>query len=344
MKMRYFITPVFLLVIAACNGRRKNRVVFHFNGAFNRQFVIERTGFNGQASVTLDSGVAKSNKDSFIYYLPPAEATLYTIRIQYKSYKLPFIYDSTGMSIFYNYTTDKYHYQNSPASDEWKSFQDSQQVIGNALTAYQRNLQFADTVSNPVLFLLAYNLVDFGADYKGLQHFIERAGRRFPTHTGVQSLVHNTMDFIRIFSNPLKPGDTLVSFELPDTSGARSRVGPLADKYLFIDCWSTWCERCRLSSAVKKRAFQLADTQRLEIVGVAVDAEKEAWKQVIAYEHYPWRQVIDQEMWTGPAARALRFDSIPINFLVAPGGRVMAKGIPPDSLLTVLATYKLLQK
>jgi hypothetical protein len=54
--------------------------------------------------------------------------------------------------------------------------------------------------------------------------------------------------------------------------------------------------------------------------------------------------VIDQEMWAGPAARALRFDSIPINFLVAPGGRVVAKAIPPDSLLTVLATYKLLHK
>jgi peroxiredoxin len=340
--MRSAAILALLLVMAACTHRRENPVVFHLNGAFNRQFAIERTGFNGQPSVTLDSGIGKSNKDSFVYYLPSSQASVYSIRIQNKVYLIPFIYDSTGMSIIYNYTTDKYHYQNSPASSEWKAFQDSQAVIGNAATAYERNLQFADTVTNPALFLLAYNLVDFGTDYKALQQFIERAGRRFPTHTGVQTLVRKTLDFIRIFSNPLKIGDTLASFELPDTSGKTSRIGPLRNKYVFIDCWSTWCESCRLHSPVKKRVYHQIDTSRLEMIGIAVDGEKDAWKKVIAYEKYPWRQLIDQEMWTGPAARALRFDSIPLNFLVAPGGRIVAKGIPPDSLPKLLASYKLL--
>jgi hypothetical protein len=49
--------------------------------------------------------------------------------------------------------------------------------------------------------------------------------------------------------------------------------------------------------------------------------------------------LIDEQMWAGPVARTLRFDSIPFNFLLGKDGRILAKGISPDSLLQTLKKF-----
>lgn len=361
---RWMIGMAFLSMMAACNGRRTNRVVFHLNGAFHRHFVIERVGLNDERPTMLDSGIGRSNRDSFVYRLPPSEATIYRIRLQGRSLVLPFIYDSSDMAIFYNYTTGQYHFTGSPASTEWQRFEEGQMAIAREERrwrgrpddppmagldsllheSYIRNYDFSDTVSNPALFLLAYNLVDYGRDYTGLEQFIQRAGRRFPRHTGVQDLVRNTLDFVRTFRSPLKIGDTLPHLWLPDSNGRAVDIGPVPGKYLLVDYWSTWCDQCRIFSDAKKKAWSRADTGRLAMVSIAVDARKDAWKKVIAYERYPWVQVIDEKMWSGPAARTFRFDSLPFNYLVGPDGRIVAKAISADSLAPVLSSLSIIPK
>ncbi|HWB91202.1 MAG TPA: thioredoxin-like domain-containing protein, partial [Puia sp.] len=265
----------------------------------------------------------------------------------------------------YNYNRDDYRFENSPVSEEWRRFQQEQQTIAREMdrlgdqrgsaavrstvdslrkAGVNRNFHFADTTTNPALFLLAYNQVDFDKDYNRLKQFIQRAGRRFPLNTAVQTLVRNTLDYVSTFSSPLQIGDMLPSLQLFDSSGRRRIVGPVKDKYLLVDCWSSWCETCRIFSAAKKTAWQHADTSRFAIVSIAVDAERQAWINILRFEHYPWEQVIDEKMWMGPAARAFHFDSLPYNFFVAPGGRILSKSIPGDSLIPVLAAHGLLRK
>lgn len=335
--MKLPIITTLLLLLIACRNRRENKIVFHLNGAFNRHFLIQRVAFNEEPTTTLDSGIASSNKDSFVYHLPSSEASVYLIRFQGRSLQLPFIYDSSGLAIFYNYTTGQYHFEHSPASEEWQHFQQGQASLG-LREKYTRNFNFADTVSNPALFLLAYGLIDYGRDYNGLQQFIQRAGARFPTHHGVQTLVKNTIDFISAFRTPLKLGDTLPSLTLPDSSGQDTRIGPIANKYVLVDFWSTWCDQCRLFSDAKKKAWQMADTSRFAMISIAVDAEKDAWHNVLRFEKYPWPQLIDEKMWGGPAARTFKFDSLPYNFLVDPHGIIVARSISADSLLRVVQT------
>jgi thiol-disulfide isomerase/thioredoxin len=327
------------LIVAAFTGcghggrhEPLNKVVFHLNGAFNRHFLIERTGLNDEDPSPIDSGIGASNRDTFVYDLPPSEARVYMIRFQGKSFQLPFIDDSTGLDIFYNYTTGQYHFEHSPASEEWQRFRQGQEGL-DMRTAYTRNFNFADTVTNPALFLMAYNMVEYGNDYDGLQHFMQRAAQRFPTHQGVQTLVRNTLDYISIFRSPLHVGDSLPALSLPDPSGQAIAIRPIPGKYLLIDFWSTWCDDCRLFSDAKKESWKKMDTSRFSIISVAIDAEKATWQKVIAGEQYPWQQLIDEKMWTGPTARAYKFDSLPYNFLVDPHGIIVAKAIPADSLL-----------
>jgi hypothetical protein len=60
------------------------------------------------------------------------------------------------------------------------------------------------------------------------------------------------------------------------------------------------------------------------------------WTDLITKANYSWPQLIDEKMWRGTAAKTLKFDSIPFNFLVSPQGRILAKAIRPDSLIIVL--------
>ena len=112
----WMIGLICLVGTTGCTDGRTNRVVFHLNGAFNRHFVIERVGLNEEKPIVLDSGAGKSNRDSFVYHLPAAQATVYRIRLEGRNFQLSFIYDSADIGIFYNYTTGEYHFTNSPAS------------------------------------------------------------------------------------------------------------------------------------------------------------------------------------------------------------------------------------
>jgi thiol-disulfide isomerase/thioredoxin len=353
--MKRIIGFAVLLSMIGCTGGNKNKVVLHLIGSLNRHFVVERLGFNGEKNVAVDSGRGRAPRDSFLFELPFSEPTAYLIRFQNKSLQLAFVHDSSDVDIFYNFTTGEYHFTHSPASTEWKDFQTAQRALGRQETllgknadsnhrqldsllqiSYTCNFNFADTVSNPALFMLAYNLVDYGGDYKGLQRFMQKVAKRFPNHNGVQTLVKNTLDYVAVFSSPLRLGDTLPRLTMPDTNGREILIGPTPGKYTLIDFWSTWCERCRIFSGAKKEARRRLDTNRLAIISVAIDGEKKAWRSVIQYEGYSWPQLIDEKMWAGPVARTLRFDSIPFNFLLGPDGRIIAKGIPPDSLLQIL--------
>jgi thiol-disulfide isomerase/thioredoxin len=348
-----------LMLIAGCGNSDRNKVLFHFIGGFNRQFVVERMSFTGDAPLDIDSGVGRGARDSFTLQLPSAEPAVYLIRFQGKISKLPFVYGSGGMDVFFNYTNGQYHFTNSPASEAWRQFQTGQQAIGRQQRlldgrpadyvrprvdsllreSYTRNFNFADTTTNPGLFLLAFQQVEYGSDYQGLEQFITRVGNRFPNHRGIQSLVAKTLDYTRIFGSPLHIGDTLPYVALPDTNGHPVVIGSVPGKYTLIDFWSTWCSRCRLFSAAEKEARLRLDTGRLAIISVALDAKRNAWRSLIQSGHYSWPQLIDEQMWAGPVARTLRFDSIPFNFLLGKDGRILAKGIPPDSLLQTLKKF-----
>ena len=202
--------------------------------------------------------------------------------------------------------------------------------------SYTRNFHFADTTTNPALFLLAYKLVDFDRDYAGLEKFMQRVAHRFPGHSDISSLVKTTLEYVRVFNNPLKVGEPFPVLQLPDSGGRMVNVAPEKNKYLLVDFWSSWCKDCRPFSEVKKQIYRHADTSKLAMVSIAIDAEVEAWKNIIRYEGYSWPQLIDERMWNGPAPRTLRFDSLPYNFLIAPHGRIIAKAMSADSLLRIL--------
>lgn len=367
----FLFCSLWLVLIAGCGGKSEKKVTIHLRGGFGRYFDIRKLRFNEGREVVIDSGRTRSNNDSVIIRMAADELNAYQLRIEGKPVPVDFINDAEEIDLFYNIGTDEYHFLHSPASTSWKLFHESQlaeaekarelnrqadnlaQTAGNhaLVTVLQnkrdsvyrslntRNTQYADTVSNPALFMLAYNLVEFGRDFKALKTFILRAGQRFPAYQPVQELMTRTLDFVKIYEEEYQVGDVLPELVLPDRYGNNFSTYSLKGKYVLMDFWSTWCDQCRLFSEAKKKTMLALDSTRFGIISIAVDAEKFDWKNIIDHEKYSWPQLIDEQMWSGKAVKTLKFDSIPFNFLLDPRGRVLAKAIPADSLLQVVRHF-----
>lgn len=361
---------VMLGTLSNCGHKNETKILFIWKAGYNRRFHMEQVPFNDEKQVTIDCGIAKNNLDSFYCYLPKLEDRVYQINIEGKGIQIPFINDSKEITIFYDAGTGYYNFEHSDASTELKKNSDNQlllaeksrrlsvyidtlkkdesnkkladsakKVLDNLYNKiYKSNFDFADTVHNAAIFMTAYNLVDFGNNHNGLKKFILNAGKRFPEHQAVQLLVKHTLAFLKGFDEPYRVRDSIPALILPDKYGNDFSTYSIKNKFILLDFWSTWCTDCKKFSEAKKLAKLKIDTNKFEIISIAVDAEKTRWKYVIKKENYSWPQLIDEQMWNGSAFKTLKFDSIPFNFLIDPNRRIVAKAIPADSLLIVLST------
>lgn len=346
----------------------KTKVLVKIQAAYHQKIYLHKVPFNNEHFINLDSAVIQSGLDSFIFYLPSGEERLYTINVAESNIRIPFINDSKYIEIYYNHATHKYSIQHSAASEELKAFEDEQLNLAknmrtlkfridslkikhtnyylikdsiaklNSINAdfFKRYKNFADTVHSPAAFMAVYDDIDFGNNRTALKTFIIESAKRFPHHSGVQTLAKNVSDYLKIFDEQYKVGDTLPEVVLPDEYGVNFSTYSLKGKYVLINIWSTLCDDCiKYSEAIKKVKQQFPD-KKFEAINIAVDDEKQAWLYKIKELNYNWPQLIDVNMWNGIAFKTLKFDSIPYNFLISPQGILIAKAIKRDSLSIVL--------
>lgn len=126
------------------------------------------------------------------------------------------------------------------------------------------------------------------------------------------------------FAYPMPNGDTLALSSL---------VGQ--KDYLLVDFWASWCGPCRRSMPALKALYEEM-SDRLDIVGVSLDAERDAWLQAIATLELPWYQMSDLQAWDCAPAATYGVISIPSTVLIDRSGLIVARNIAPATLRTLL--------
>jgi peroxiredoxin len=366
------IIAIILIFLSACNTKKQlgTRIVFHIGSGYHKKFYLQNVPFAGEKLILLDSAIAKADPDSLVFLLPASGERLFRIVAPEVDMDIVFITDVARLDIYADYgNTTRYSFQGSPASVSLKEFMDRQDSIamegkrisqtidsagmtkGNHTKtdslhrllndhvnySFQQYKNFEDTVNSPAAFMFLYNNLDFGNDYAGLKKFILQVGNRFPHYAPVQQLKEEALAMIKIYEEEYNVGDTLPSISLPDQYGHLFSTASLKGKYYLVDFWSTWCPQCMAYNEPKKAIKKQFSSDVFELVSVAIDAEKESWQKMITQEHLNWPQLIDEKMWQGIAVKTLKFDSIPFNFLVSPQGKIIAKGIRQDSLVSIIS-------
>jgi len=116
-------------------------------------------------------------------------------------------------------------------------------------------------------------------------------------------------------------------FTQPDVDGKMIKLSDYRGKYVLVDFWASWCAPCRRENPNLVKVYDMYKAKGFEILGVSLDkaADKAKWIKAIADDKLTWKQVGDLKGWENDAATKYDVKAIPMNFLIDPNGKIIAK-------------------
>jgi peroxiredoxin len=129
-----------------------------------------------------------------------------------------------------------------------------------------------------------------------------------------------------------KSGHSASDISLPDSSGNIVHLSDLKGKVVLVDFWASWCGPCRNNNPRLVRLYNKYRNQGLQILGVSIDNNSEAWRKAVQQDKLEWIQVNDSKGWDGPAAITYDVNAIPASFLIDKEGILRKTGLMGRSL------------
>ena len=121
-------------------------------------------------------------------------------------------------------------------------------------------------------------------------------------------------------------------FTLPDAKGNPVTMSSVKGKIKIIDFWASWCGPCRLNNPHLKKLYEEFHPKGLEIVGVSLDTDKEAWLMAIEKDGLDWVNVSSLKGWECETIRLYSISGVPSLFILDEYNNIMATGLRGEQL------------
>jgi peroxiredoxin len=134
-----------------------------------------------------------------------------------------------------------------------------------------------------------------------------------------------------------KPGDAMPDIELTQIDGTTMRLSELRGRPVLLDVWATWCGPCVASlPKVRELVENRAADSGLAVLGLSVDADKEAARAFLDKRNLPWPQVLLGDWDETPVPEQLGISSVPAYFLIDADGVLVERGFTLETVLEKL--------
>lgn len=362
------IIAVIALSAAACesNGSKNFTVTGEVKNAPATVVYLEQISFDNMPPQVLDS--ITLNQGKFSLKGKAAEESLLQLRFpQIENGPLFFVInDKSDITIAGDWNDiRKLSYKGSPASERLRVFVDSlsatQQKLGNMQYELQnviqgdslRNLQqtamtnmvtafktyvkkVAMEDKSPMVSMFATS-IGAGTDAAENEAMYNNLLKRFPKHTGIQTVVKQYRESVA--SAPQAPkqntpaiGTMAPDITMPDVNGNNFSLSSLKGKYVLVDFWASWCGPCRGENPNLVAAYNKYKNKNFTILGVSLDKTKDAWLEAIKKDGLTWTHISDLKFWDSEAVGLYGFNGIPYNVLLDPTGKIIADNLRGSDL------------
>lgn len=133
-------------------------------------------------------------------------------------------------------------------------------------------------------------------------------------------------------------GSPAPDFTMNDVDGKPVKLSDFRGKWVLLDFWASWCKPCRRENPNVVKAYNEFKDKGFTVLGVSLDKpeDKAKWVEAIATDGLVWTQLSDLKAWDNEAAKLYDVNAIPMNFLINPEGKIVAKYLRGEALTAEL--------
>ena len=132
-------------------------------------------------------------------------------------------------------------------------------------------------------------------------------------------------------------GATAPDFTITDTEGKEFNMYDVKAKVKLLDFWASWCGPCRGENPNVVAVYKEYHKKGLEIIGISLDNNKDAWLKAIEDDGLIWKHGSDLQGWNAAPAKLYGVRSIPATFLLDENNKIVAKNLRGDALKEKIA-------
>ena len=125
-------------------------------------------------------------------------------------------------------------------------------------------------------------------------------------------------------------GQIAPNFTITTPEGESISLYDIKGKVKLIDFWASWCGPCRGENPHVVEIYKEYHPKGLEIFGVSLDNNKEAWVKAIADDGLVWKHGSDLKGWQSAPAQLYSVSGIPHTVLLDENNKIIAKNLRGD--------------